>query len=451
MQNIEEIINQARELHQNLNYQEAEKLYLQGLEIFPENHQLFFMLGVLYGQINNNENEINYLKKAVNLEPENPIYHLNLGEALLKKNERPKNLNGLKNFLKVNPNSYDGHFKLAELLKASGNYQEAIEHYKQVILLNANHLNAYNNLGDTYAEHLLYKEAAETFGKLIKISPDFPGIKEKLVHNLQMIIAIKTLTDNFQAVDKFSDINEKFDEDEVISSYLTLLKKCVTDSLRIKSDTSEFARTMEGLCWPIHAETMIGIKRLNNLHYCLNEVKKNNIEGDFIETGVWRGGSVIFMRGFLKAHGITDKVVWAADSFEGLPKPDPKYPQDEDNNFYTMQPLSVSQYQVKENFKQYGLLDDQVKFIKGWFKDTLPSAPIEKLSVLRLDADMYQSTIEALINLYPKLSVGGYIIVDDYGAIDACRKAVSDYRKQNNINDQILNIDHSGIYWQKTV
>jgi O-methyltransferase len=85
--------------------------------------------------------------------------------------------------------------------------------------------------------------------------------------------------------------------------------------------------------------------------------------------------------------------------------------------------LAVSLEQVKANFDRYGLLDDQVRFLKGWFRDTLPVAPIERLAVLRLDGDMYESPMDTLVNLYPKLSEGGYVIVDDYGAIPACRQA----------------------------
>jgi len=90
-----------------------------------------------------------------------------------------------------------------------------------------------------------------------------------------------------------------------------------------------------------------------------------------------------------------------------------------------------------------------VRFLKGWFRDTLPAAPIERLAVLRLDGDMYQSTMDTLVNLYPKVSQGGYVIVDDYGAIPACRQAVNDYRAANGITEEIRDIDWTGIFWQK--
>jgi O-methyltransferase len=207
---------------------------------------------------------------------------------------------------------------------------------------------------------------------------------------------------------------------------------------------------LNGRDWPANADTMIGMKRLNNIQYCVSEIVKHNIEGDFIETGVWRGGATIFMKALLKVMHVTDKNVWVADSFEGLPKPDDKkYAADKGDHLYMMKELAIPLETVKENFAKYGLLDDKVKFLKGWFKDTLPVAPIQKLSLLRLDGDMYESTMDALVNLYPKLAKGGFVIVDDYGAVEACKIAIHDYRKQNGITEEIIPIDWAGVYWKK--
>ncbi len=207
---------------------------------------------------------------------------------------------------------------------------------------------------------------------------------------------------------------------------------------------------LNGKDWPVYADSMIGYKRLSNVQDCVISVINNKVEGDLIETGVWRGGTVIFMRAILKAFGITDRIVWAADSFEGLPKPDPeKYKADKDDEFYTFDELKVSLEAVRENFRKYGLLDEQVRFLKGWFRDTLPEAPISKLAVLRLDGDMYESTTDALTHLYPKLSAGGFVIIDDWGSVKGCRLAVEDYRRQHNIVETIVPIDLDGVYWQK--
>ncbi|MBW4495248.1 MAG: TylF/MycF family methyltransferase [Oscillatoria princeps RMCB-10] len=156
------------------------------------------------------------------------------------------------------------------------------------------------------------------------------------------------------------------------------------------------------------------------------------------------------MRAILKAYGVTDRLVWVADSFEGLPAPNPtKYPEDAKWNLHLVDVLAVSLDEVMSNFERYGLLDERVRFLKGWFRDTLPHAPIEKLAVLRLDGDLYESTMDALVNLYPKLSIGGYAIVDDW-TLDSCRQAIDDFRNQNGITDEIVPIDRSAVYWQRT-
>lgn len=206
----------------------------------------------------------------------------------------------------------------------------------------------------------------------------------------------------------------------------------------------------EGKDWPSDAETMVGLARLANLQACVTDVLHAMVPGDLIETGVWRGGACIFMRAILKAYGDRDRTVWVADSFQGLPKPDGRFGQDNaDSHWQYSDVLAVPLEQVKRNFERYGLLDEQVRFLPGWFRDTLHSAPIRQIAVLRLDGDMYSSTIDALTALYPKLSSGGYVIVDDYGAVPACRQAVDDYRKANAIEDPLQPVDWTGVCWKR--
>lgn len=206
----------------------------------------------------------------------------------------------------------------------------------------------------------------------------------------------------------------------------------------------------EGRIWPLYADTMIGLKRLDNLQFCVETVIREGIEGDLIETGVWRGGACILMRAVLAAYGIEDRKVYVADSFEGLPKPDSeKYPADKGDRHHIHKFLAVSQHEVEVNFSKYGLLDDQVVFLKGWFKDTLPNAPIEKLAILRLDGDMYGSIMDALTNLYPKLSNGGFCIIDDYPYLTGCKKAVDDFRAENGIVAEMKVVEWTGRYWRK--
>ena len=153
----------------------------------------------------------------------------------------------------------------------------------------------------------------------------------------------------------------------------------------------------------------------------------------------------------MKAYGVEDRLVWVADSFEGLPPPDDAHEADAGAQWHTFDQLRVSMEQVQDNFRRYGLLDDRVRFLKGWFSDTLPTAPIGQLAILRLDGDMYGSTIDALDALFDKVSVGGYVIIDDYGIPeDGCRRAIHDFRRDRGIGDPIVDIDGFGAYWRRT-
>jgi O-methyltransferase len=204
-----------------------------------------------------------------------------------------------------------------------------------------------------------------------------------------------------------------------------------------------------GQFWPLYADTMIGMKRLDQLQAAIETILADGVEGDFIETGVWRGGACIFMRAVLAAYGNTERRVFVADSFEGLPEPDTqRCPADREAFFHKIPFLAVSREEVEKNFARYGLLDDRVVFLQGWFKDTLPSAPIEKLALLRLDGDMYESTLDALKNLYPKLSPGGYCIIDDF-FLGPCRLAVEEYRAAHAIEAEMRVIDTCSAYWRK--
>jgi O-methyltransferase len=222
---------------------------------------------------------------------------------------------------------------------------------------------------------------------------------------------------------------------------LDKIENALDDDIDFHSNIGDF--------FPYRADTMIGMKRLDNLQFCVEDVLKNNIEGDFIETGVWRGGASIFMKILLDFYNNTKKVVFVADSFEGLPAPDiVKYPQDEGSVYHLEKILKVSIDEVKNNFQKYHVLDNNVKFLKGWFSTTMKDPSIGKLSILRLDGDLYSSTWDVLSNLYKKVSDGGFIIVDDY-YLPTCRLAINDFRKIHNITDPIIPIDWTGVFWKK--
>ncbi len=207
-----------------------------------------------------------------------------------------------------------------------------------------------------------------------------------------------------------------------------------------------------GLDWPADALTMIGMQRLTSLQHCVETILKEDIPGDLVECGVWRGGASILMRAVLSAYGDEKRCVWLCDSFEGVPPPDTAhYQADKGIKLHRAAGiLAVPEAQVRANFERYGLLDDRVRFVPGWFKDTLQDAPIERIAVLRLDGDLYESTIQALDALYPRLSAGGICIIDDYHAIDACRQAVTDYRSEHGVTAPIEEIDGTGVLWRKS-
>lgn len=267
------------------------------------------------------------------------------------------------------------------------------------------------------------------------------------------------------------------DRREPVDLYLELLKRALTHMLYRPLDTTpassyvseemkaavvELVRSegpaafsptstrAEGKDWPMFAQTMVGRARLDNVHSCVEQVIADRIPGDLIEAGVWRGGVTILMRGVLRAHDVTDRTVVVADSFQGLPEPDAdRYPADSGDNHHTAEHLAVSRADVERNFDLYDLLDGQVQFLEGWFKDTLPTVGDRTWSVVRVDGDLYESTMDALTNLYPGLSVGGYVIIDDY-AFPPCRQAVEDYRAEHGIDDPIQEIDWTGVYWRRS-
>jgi O-methyltransferase len=210
------------------------------------------------------------------------------------------------------------------------------------------------------------------------------------------------------------------------------------------------ARRAAGGDWPAEAETMVGLARLDMLEEAVRTLLAEQVPGDLIEAGTWRGGAAIMMRAVLRAYGDRSRRVWVADSFAGLPKPDGRHAADAGRSHWRGNAvLAVPLAEVQQNFARYGLLDEQVRFLPGWFKDTLPQAPIERLALLRLDGDLYASTMDTLESLYPRLSPGGFVLVDDYGALRECRQAVEDYRRRHGIETPLQVIDWTGVYWRK--
>jgi len=237
--------------------------------------------------------------------------------------------------------------------------------------------------------------------------------------------------------------------------YLDLLEAALTGTLWEDTSISPWTdgaydptTRSVGRDWPATAATMIGTARMRNLRALVERVLAEDIPGDFIETGVWRGGACIYMRAILAAAGDQGRRVFVADSFRGLPEPDvERFPKDVGDRLHTYKQLAVSREEVEANFRRFGLLDDWVVFLEGWFKDTLPTAPIERLAILRLDGDMYESTIGALQSLYSRVSPGGFVIIDDY-FFGPCASAVNDFRDLLEISAPLQEIDGTAVWWR---
>jgi len=253
------------------------------------------------------------------------------------------------------------------------------------------------------------------------------------------------------------------DEKRAIDLYLELIKRVLTNTLFQSepdpNQDNEFRYVNEFISHYINgpAVSMMPIARFDNLRSCIEDVIARGVPGALIETGVWRGGATIFMRAVLCAHGVTDRTVWVTDSFEGLPTPDAeKFPIEARAHGGTVMRetyhyFAVGIEEVKRNFAAFGLLDDKVQFLKGWFKDTLPNAPTGPLAVMRLDGDYYESTMDSLTNLYDRLSVGGYVIMDDYGedSWTYCRRATDEFRLARGIDEPMIRVDSKCYYWRR--
>jgi hypothetical protein len=198
------------------------------------------------------------------------------------------------------------------------------------------------------------------------------------------------------------------------------------------------------------AHTMVGLRRLDNIEWCAAQVFAAGVEGDFLEAGVCQGGASIFMRAVQVAYAQEHRRTWVADSFEGLPPPRTEVDAGLDFTEARMPWLAASLASVQDNFRTYDLLSDQVRFIPGWFSESLASSPVGRIALLRIDADLYESTRDVLVALYDRVAPGGFIIVDDYHAFRACRTAVDEFRAERGIADPLRRVDWTATYWQRS-
>lgn len=277
------------------------------------------------------------------------------------------------------------------------------------------------------------------------------SIREKLRSELKQVLT--KVSPHFRAF-----VEAKAAAVDLREQYLSLIESTLVGTIYEDAPLSSMgggeydANLREyGWDWPSKAFTMVGTRRLRNFRLMIESVIGGRIPGDIVETGVWRGGACILARAVLKAYNIKDRRVILCDSFSGLPPPNTdEFPADAGSTFHTYSDLAVTEEQVKDNFRKFNLLDDQVVFVKGWFRDTMPTLGTEKIAVLRLDGDMYESTIDPLNHLFDRIPVGGWIVVDDYEVVPACKAAVHDFLSARGLTPDIVPIDGVGVYFRKS-
>ena len=204
--------------------------------------------------------------------------------------------------------------------------------------------------------------------------------------------------------------------------------------------------------WGRYSYSGIGHESLNNLRYCCEDVLTRGVKGEFVEAGIWRGGCVIYMALLAQYYG-HDRMTWGFDSFEGMPPLNTECPH-EVTDYLALTGLAVSMKEVLQGIQLFRLEGTPIRLVPGWLKDTLDPPPddLQSISVLRLDNDYYESTKLSLNKLYPLVSRGGWVIVDDYDCVPGATTAVSEYRAEHQVTSPLFRMnrkDGVGVYWQK--
>ena len=208
-------------------------------------------------------------------------------------------------------------------------------------------------------------------------------------------------------------------------------------------------RRAGGTDWTYFGMTMTGSARLHLLLSLLRKVFESDVAGVFVETGVWRGGSSILAQGAVMAYNQSHRHIVVCDSFRGLPPGKNKHHVG-DVGWDMTSYLEVSDLEVASNFQKFNLLAPNVIFAKGFFNYSMPilRSQIQNISILRLDGDMYKSTVDVLYHLYDKVSIGGYVIVDDWFGFPA-KQACEDFFQAHNFRPVVIPVDSSSVFWQK--
>lgn len=413
-------------LFQVKEYDKAIDAIQKTIVLNPDEYSSHYFLGLSFYHLERYDNAVEVFRKAVQLDPTAFWAYYFLGVSFYHLNQYDNAIEMLQTAIELNPAEYWSHHFLGRSHYLLEQYDSAIEILQRAIEINPN---------DDWSKYYLEK-SRNPVNKIVYVSEIGPDVYSGLQRSVDLELLKRALTDTFYD----EDLYRKYVSQGSLSN----------DESDVVLKTPVYENELYGEVWPSRAETMIGLPRLTNLQSCIEIVIKDKIPGDFIETGVWRGGACIFMQSILKKYDELGRKVFLADSFEGLPKPDPKnYPADEGDILHSFDQLRVSVSEVKKNFEKYGVWDSNIVFIKGFFEDTLPDAPIDTLAILRMDGDMFSSTWQTLQSLWKKLSVGGFILIDDYGAIPACQKAVDEFRAENGIASPISWADRMGVYWRK--
>ena len=199
--------------------------------------------------------------------------------------------------------------------------------------------------------------------------------------------------------------------------------------------------------------TMTSKERIHALCSSVQYISKHAIEGDIVECGVWKGGSMMAAAlSLLKLE--QERKLWLFDTFDGMSEPtaadvdirgqsagDRMAKDDKvDSAIWAYGALD----EVERNLKSTSYPDRLITYVKGKVEDTIPATVPEKIALLRLDTDWYESTHHELTHLYPQLTVGGVLIIDDYGHWVGARKAVDEYIAENDLKILLQRIDYTG-------
>lgn len=230
-----------------------------------------------------------------------------------------------------------------------------------------------------------------------------------------------------------------------------VVKDSTLKKTAFKNMDSEFESIYQK-CAPF---TMTTVERMYSLFTAIKYTVENDISGDIVECGVWKGGSSMLCALTLKQLGATDRKLYLYDTYSGMPEP-----IDKDKEAFTgndaMEKWKERQIdgnsdwchasieEVQENLISTGYPEDNIIFIKGKVEETIPNRIPEEIALLRLDTDFYESTKHELEHLYPKLSERGTLIIDDYGYWAGAKEAVDEYISDNGIKLLLHRIDETG-------